>query len=150
MHNYTLTSLALLGGILLAVQGGFNSQLSTTLKSPIHASLVSFSISTILAALTILMSSKRLPSTELLHSVPGHLWFSGALFSFIGICLYYYTIPRLGISTMISLGLTGQLIISIIAGHFGWFGLPMEPVTIKRIIGAIAMIIGIILINHQK
>lgn len=150
MHNYTLTGLALLGGILLAVQGGFNSQLSTALKSPIQASFVSFLVSTFLAALTILVSSRKIPSTDLIHSIPTHLWFSGALFSFIGICLYYYTIPKLGISTMISLGLTGQLIISIVAGHLGWFGLPLEPVTIKRILGAIAMIIGIILINHQK
>ena len=150
MHNYTLTSLALLGGILLAVQGGFNSQLSTALKSPIQASLVSFSVSTFLAVLTVLISSRKFPSADLIQSVPSHLWFSGALFSFIGISLDYYTIPRLGISTMISLGLTGQLIISIVAGHFGWFGLPLEPITIKRIIGALAMIIGIILINHQK
>ena len=150
MPNYTLTSMALLGGILLAIQGGFNSQLSTALKSPIQASLVSFLVSTLLALFAIFLSSRKLPSAELIQSVPSHLWFSGALFSFIGICLYYYTIPKLGISTMISLGLTGQLVISIIAGHFGWFGLPMEPVTIKRIIGAIAMIIGIILINHQK
>ena len=149
MHNYTLTSLALLGGILLAVQGGFNSQLSTALKSPIQASLVSFTVSTFLAALTILLSAKRLPSAELIQAVPGHLWFSGALFSFIGICLYYYTIPRLGISTMISLGLTGQLIISIIAGHFGWFSMPVEPITLKRIIGVAAMITGILFINNK-
>jgi transporter family-2 protein len=50
---------------------------------------------------------------------------------------------------MISLGLSGQLIISVIAGHFGWFGMPVEPVTIKRLFGVMAMIIGIIMINRK-
>jgi transporter family-2 protein len=71
------------------------------------------------------------------------------MFSVVGISLYYYTIPRLGISTMISLGLSGQLIISVIAGHYGWFGMPEEPVTIKRMVGAIAMIVGIVMINQK-
>ena len=45
MNNASLVSLALLGGILLAIQGGFNSQLSAQLKSPFLAALISFVIS---------------------------------------------------------------------------------------------------------
>ncbi|MDO6782459.1 DMT family transporter, partial [Marinovum sp. 1_MG-2023] len=63
------------------------------------------------------------------------------------ISLYYYTIPKLGISTMISFGLFGQLTFSIIAGHFGWLNLPLEPLTFKRLLGFFVMMFGIILIN---
>ncbi|WP_420387206.1 DMT family transporter [Roseivirga sp.] len=150
MNNINITVLALLGGVLLAIQGGFNSQLSSQLKSPFQASLISFFISTLLAATVIALGSRKVPNWEHIKAIPVYLWFSGALFSFIGISLYYYTIPRLGISTMISLGLTGQMAISVIAGHYGWFGLNPEPISARRIIGLGAMVIGIILINKPN
>ena len=150
MSNASLVSLALLGGILLAIQGGFNSQLSTQLKSPFLAALISFVISSILAGLVIALSLRKLPGWQEVQLIPPYLWFAGAMFSFVGICLYYYTIPKLGISSMISLGLTGQMLISVIAGHFGWFGLEVEPISLRRLLGIAAMIIGIILINHHK
>lgn len=150
MNNASLVSLALLGGILLAIQGGFNSQLSAQLKSPFLAALISFVISSILAGLVIVLSLKKLPDWQEVQLIPPYLWFAGAMFSFGGICLYYYTIPKLGIGSMISLGLTGQMLISVIAGHFGWFGLEAEPISLRRLLGMAAMIIGIILINHHK
>ena len=85
----------------------------------------------------------------MIKSVPFYLWFTGGLLSVIGISIYYYTIPKLGISTMISIGLFGQIIFSLIAGHLGLFGLPVEPITVKRIIGVASMIGGITLINFK-
>lgn len=79
-----------------------------------------------------------------------HLWFSGALFSVVGISLYYYSIPRLGMASMISLGLFGQLLFSVIAGHFGWFGMPPTPISITKVLGVTAMTVGILLINLKS
>ena len=101
------------------------------------------------ALLAVVLTVKNIPKTSLLISIPKHLWFTGALFSVIGIGLYYYTIPKLGISTMISLGLFGQLIFSALAGHYGWFGLPQEPMVMKKVLGLLAMTIGILLINKS-
>ena len=90
---------------------------------------------------------KSTPNWMEVKQIPVYLWFTGGLFSVLGISLYYYTIPKLGISTMISLGLFGQLAFSVIAGHFGWLNLPTEPITIKRVVGIITMLSGILLIN---
>jgi transporter family-2 protein len=149
MNQIHLILLAFIGGIFLAIQGGLNAQLGSLLKSPILASLIAFFCSALFAGLIVLIGMKQTPSIDQVRAIPAYLWFSGALFSVVGISLYYYTIPRLGLSTMISLGLTGQLIISVIAGHFGWFGMPIEPVTIHRIIGVAAMITGILFINNK-
>lgn len=149
MNQLQLTFLAFTGGVFLAIQGGLNAQLGALLRSPILASLVAFFCSAVFASIIVLASIKQIPSLEQVRAIPFYLWFAGALFSVAGISLYYFTIPRLGISTMISLGLSGQLIISIIAGHFGWFGMPLEPVTVKRMMGVVAMIIGIIMINDR-
>jgi len=141
--------LALLGGVFLALQGGLNAQLGVHLKNPFMASLIAFSFSALFALLVAIGTVRELPQTSQLTNIPAYLWFTGALFSVLGICLYYYTIPRLGLSTMISLGLFGQLIFSAIAGHFGWFGLPREPLETQRILGVAAMVIGIVLINKN-
>jgi transporter family-2 protein len=141
--------LAIIGGVFLAMQGCFNAQLGVQLRNPIMASLVAFFFSMVFALLMVLLSLKGLPKAAILMGIPKYLWFTGALFSVVGICLYYYTIPKLGISTMISLGLFGQLLFSSIAGHYGWFGMPQEPMEFKRILGMAAMSIGILLIKES-
>lgn len=147
MNQLTLSVFAIIGGVFLAAQGGINSNLGVWLKNPLLASVVAFLSSSIFAILFVSVSVKNFPNWIDIKQIPAHLWFTGGLFSVIGISLYYYTIPKLGLSTMISLGLFGQLMFSVIAGHFGWFGLPTEPIVFKRILGILAMMAGILLIN---
>lgn len=113
------------------------------------ATLVAFFCSAVYAVILLAISHQPLPGMQQVKAVPSHLWFTGALFSVVGVSLYYYTIPKLGISSMISLGLFGQLLFSVIAGHFGWFGLTAEPIDMKRLLGIAAMIAGIILIKSK-
>ncbi|MBT9186682.1 DMT family transporter [Zobellia russellii] len=147
MNQTALSFLAVLGGVFLAAQGGFNSNLAVLLKNPLLASVAAFFSSTIFAVTFVLLSSKSSANWTEVKQIPLYLWFTGGLFSVMGISLYYYTIPKLGISTMISLGLFGQLAFSIVAGHFGWLNLPVEPITFKRGAGFVILISGIILIN---
>ncbi len=147
MNQYVLFFLAVIGGVFLAVQGGLNSTLGVYLKNPLLASLAAFFSSTLFALLFLVFSIKNNPTWVEIKQIPTYLWFTGGLFSVLGIGLYYYTIPKLGISTMISLGLFGQLVFSVFAGHYGWLDLPTEPITIKRTLGIITMLSGIILIN---
>lgn len=147
MSNYLLLVLAFVGGVFLALQGGLNAQLGVLLKNPLLASLIAFISSTLFALIFVLINFKSLPSLLHTKEIPFYLWFTGGFFSVVGISLYYYTIPKLGISTMISIGLCGQLVFAVIAGNYGWLNLPSEPITLKKTIGVSSMVIGIILIN---
>jgi transporter family-2 protein len=149
MNQYFFSGIAFFGGVCLAVQAGFSTQLGTLLKKPILASISQSLSGVVFAFIFVLLFSKELPSLQTAKQIPWYLWFMGGLFSITGITLYYFTIPKLGISKMISLGLGGQLIFSAIAGHFGWLDLPVEPITLKKIIGTIAMTMGIILISSK-
>lgn len=113
------------------------------------ASMIAFFCSAVYAAIFLAVRVQSLTPLQQMKAIPAHLWFTGAFFSVIGISLYYYTIPKLGISSMISLGLFGQLLFSVVAGHFGWFGLIAEPIDLKRLLGVVAMTTGIILINGK-
>ena len=147
MNQFSLSGLAILGGVFLAAQGGLNSNLGVLLKNPLLASVVAFFCGPVFALGFVLLYFVKSPNLADIKQIPLYLWFTGGLFSVLGISLYYYTIPKLGISTMISLGLFGQIAFSVIAGHFGWLNLPMEPITFKRGLGLIIMMSGIILIN---
>ena len=147
MNNYGLLALAFVGGVFLAIQGGLNAQLGVLLRNPLLASLIAFFSSTIFALLFVLINFKSLPTILHIKEIPFYLWFMGGFFSVLGISLYYYTIPKLGISKMISIGLCGQLIFAVIAGNYGWLSLPLEPITLKKTIGTVSMILGIVLIN---
>lgn len=149
MRLYLFTLLAFTGGVFLAIQAGFNSQLGSILKQPMLA-VIFTSLSSLLFGLLFFFVLQKggIPSLSSTQ-VPWYLWFIGGLFSVIGITLYFYTIPKIGISKMIALGLCGQLIFSVIAGKYGWFHLPIEPFTTKRILGTIAMLLGILLINTK-
>ncbi|MBV6646989.1 MAG: DMT family transporter [Cyclobacteriaceae bacterium] len=149
MNQLLIYLLAFVGGVFLAIQGGFNAQLGVLLKNPLLASMVAFATSSIYVLVSIMVSVRALPTTMTLKAIPTHLWFIGGFCSFIGIALYYYTIPKLGIANMISLGLSGQLIFSILASHFGWFDLPLQTIDYRRVIGVGAMILGIFLINSK-
>lgn len=147
MKHIIISSLAFLAGVLLTIQGGLNTQLGILLKHPLLAAVIAFFFSLCFALLLAFSSVKNYPSEQQIKEIPFYLWFTGGLFSALGVSLYYYTIPKLGVSTMISLGLCGQLFFSVLAGHFGWFGLPVEPLTVKRALGILAMGSGILLIN---
>ena len=149
MNQLVLSVIAFAGGIFLAAQGVFNSHLGVLLKNPLLAAVAAFFSSTLFAFLFVIISVKNPPGLATIKSIPVYLWFTGGLLSVVGISIYYYTIPKLGISAMISIGLSGQIIFSVIAGHFGLFGLPVEPVTLKKIAGIFSMTGGVLLINFK-
>ena len=134
-------------GIMVVIQGGLNSKLGIILNNPLLATSVALTFSALFTIMAVGVSVKQYPSIQQLKTVPVYLWFTGAVFSFLAVSLFYYLIPKLGLSTAVSFGLCGQIVFSTIAAHYGWFGLPIEPVETKKILGTIAMIAGIFLIK---
>ncbi|MHC3994038.1 DMT family transporter [Thiomicrolovo sp. ZZH C-3] len=140
---------AFLAGVSLAVQGGFNAQLGVSLRSPVLASLIAYGVSTAFAMLWVMGSPVQWPSKLQTASVPLHLWIAGGLFSVIGITLYYYLIPRIGIAKMFTLGLSGQMLFVMLAGFLGWFNMPSEPMTTTKLAGIVLMLSGVACITYK-
>ncbi|UFS63591.1 DMT family transporter [Sulfurimonas sp. HSL-3221] len=149
MYAMTLYLTAFAAGIALAVQGGFNAQLGVMLKNPFLATLIAYTVSTLFALLYLMGNPAQLSLPKGGGSVPLYLWVAGGFFSVIGIALYYYIIPKIGISKMFTFGLSGQMVFVMIAGAFGWFGLPMEAITYKKLAGLAIMLSGVALITYE-
>ena len=70
MNQYSLSLLAIIGGVFLAAQGGLNSNLGVLLKNPLMASVAAFFSSTVFAIVFIFMSSKNLPTAAVIKEIP--------------------------------------------------------------------------------
>lgn len=147
MNNPTLILLSISVGIMVVIQGGINSRLGVLLDNSLLATSTALLMSAGFTSIAVLLTVRQFPSTDQLKMVPAYMWFTGGVLSFIAVSLFYYVIPRLGISTAVTFGLAGQIIFAAIAGHFGWFGMVLEPISIKRIVGIIIMITGVVLIK---
>ncbi len=81
-----------------------------------------------------------------LTGMPWYLYSAG----FFGIFLVAsssYCISILGVSFMTCISVTGQLVISAVIDHFGWFGVSRVPFNLRRIPCFLLILAGLIIIN---
>jgi len=138
---------ALLAGAAIALQASMNAKLGILLNNSLLATSVAFFAAFTITLLSTLLVNKGYPSQALIKSVPFYLWFAGGLLAAFGVSTFYYLIPKMGVGQMMSYALTGQIIIAMVAGHFGWFELPIRTFDFNRLLGLFALIVGITLIN---
>ena len=145
--NY-FSCLALLAGVAIGIQAGMNAQLGVLLKNPLLSAAVAFVVACVCVLTVVFFTARELPPLLNLKSVPIHLWFSGAISAF-GVASFYFLIPRMGVGSMMSFALTGQLLVAMLISHWGFFDLPVKSINLSKIVGVIAMIAGIVLINKD-
>jgi len=145
-----MSLISITAGMAIALQSAMSGQLSSIIKSPLWASFMIYSSSTLVMTIYLLFSKTNFPSFYSIKSVPGHLWILGAVLSVSALTMVYWQMPKIGVARVMSGVLTGQLIISIVASHYGWFNLPVTTLTISRTIGVTFMFVGVFLINGRS
>lgn len=147
--NY-LSLLALIAGAAIATQASMNAQLGVLLKNSLIGTAIAFTFSGVFTLIAVIASTRHYPPVEAIGSVPVYLWFTGSALSAFGVAMFYYLIPKMGIGSMMSYALTGQILIAIIASHYGWFDLPVKHINAVKFVGVVALISGILLINWES
>ena len=141
-----LLLMALFAGVLIALQAAINSQLGVMLKNSLMATVVAFALSVLVSGIALIGFNSQWPNWSDIRAVPWYLWLGGVM-SATGVGLFYFLIPKMGVGAMMSYALTGQLVLAVVASHFGWFGLPQAPLNQIKITGLCAMIVGLVLLN---
>ncbi|EWH10240.1 glycyl-tRNA synthetase subunit beta [Catenovulum agarivorans DS-2] len=139
--------LAILAGGIITLQASINSQFGTVLRSSMLATTFAFSVAALACAVAMLAISTDFLGKLNVKEIPFYYWFGGIL-SALGVGMYYFLIPRMGVGPMMSFALTGQLLVAVIFSHFGLFGFPEVPMSAQRAVGAGVMIVGLILLNR--
>jgi bacterial/archaeal transporter family-2 protein len=148
MFSYALfVVMALLTGVVFAVQTGINSQLRALLASPLQAVFVSFLVGTAVVALA-LVAKREPPPLAKWASMPWWMWLGGLCGLFI-VSTNIIVVPRLGAALLTSLAITGQLTTALVLDHYGAFGFPVHQISLPRIAGAVLLLTGVVLIRYS-
>lgn len=136
--------LGVLVGGFLPTQVAVNAKLRQYVLSPFVSSFISFSVgATFLFLLSIVLRNNILLTNEQLEAIP--LWvYLGGLFGTICLTTNILLFPILGSVQTVIIPIMGQIIMSMLIDNFGWFGMPIVPLTVYSFIGICLLIVGVI------
>ena len=146
MQTSVHISLAVLLGIMLAVYLPMNSSVAKHLGSPIAASIPFFLIALITSVLLLFLIGDQ--GTILnIKKVPPYLFLAGFISAFM-ILGTTFLLPKIGARQFFIIVLAGQIIMAMILSHFALLESPKDPITIKKLLGASLMFVGVWLSTH--
>lgn len=144
--QYFFIFLAFLCGVVFPIQAGLNGKMTKIVESPILAAFLSFLSGLITLGIYAIITRIPLKQLTYAQNAPWYVWLAGVLGAFY-VSTVVILIPRLGVAFTFGLIVAGQMAISMILDHFGLFDLPVKPISIGKIMGAILLIIAVVLIR---
>ena len=144
--TYLAPLLVLAAGFSLALQQVLNASLGSALQSARWSALVSYCGGTIALLLLLFAVREPIPDAALAGRTHWMAW-TGGVFGAMFIATSIYMVPRLGVTTVATLIIVGQLLSSLAFDHFGFFGLQRQPITMLRGIGVLCLVTGVTLIR---
>lgn len=134
--------IALFSGALMSVQGVFNT--GVTKESGIWVANVFVQLTALLVCLGAWLITDRSTFASLLRVEPKYMLLGGVIGAFIT-----YTVIRsmdmLGPSRAVMLIVIAQLIVAYVIELLGMFGVEKQPLEMKKVIGMIIAIIGVVI-----
>ena len=142
MSTVFLISIAIMGGIAIALQGQFMGLLDRALGT-----LASVFITYVGGGLviTMLLIAFRGGNLKNWQGVPWYAFSSGIL-GLVIVGSIGYVVPRLGVAKGFTLTVASQFLIASLIDHFGFFGAAVRPMEITRSLGLCLMLFGVWLV----
>jgi transporter family-2 protein len=143
---WILILLSMAGGMAIAAQALINARLKVFAGNPILAATVSFAVGLIALLPVLAVQPSGSVSGHSLGSAPWWAWIGGALgASYIVVSIY--AAPRIGAAALLSAVVLGQLSFSLVADHFGFFGISAHAVNAPRLVGVVLVTAGVVLVR---
>ncbi len=143
--TYVYILLAFIAGTVLPVQVGVNNALRSGIGSSIVAALISFGVGSIFLLAYALATRAPWPSMLVLSSLPAWAWLGGAMGAYY-VATAIFVAPHLGAANLISITVAAQLFMSLALDHYGAIGFAQHSINLWRILGALMLIAGSVLI----
>ena len=139
--------LVVLAGGMLALQAPTNAILARAGGSPVLAALISFAVGTI-ALFVVWLASGNRPGAAPFGGLPWYAWLGGLYGAFF-VAIAAFAAPRIGLAPLITIGIGGQIVMALLLDHLGALGLPREPISVGRVLGALLVIAGVVLVRRS-
>jgi transporter family-2 protein len=138
--------LVLVAGGMVALQAPTNSILAKAGESPVLAALISFAVGTV-GLLAVWLASGNRPRVAAFAGLPWYAWIGG-LYGAMFVAVAAYAAPRIGLASLITIGIAGQIVMAMWLDHVGALGLPRDPLSIVKLGGAFLVVVGVILVRR--
>ena len=149
MGRYLILALVLLAGMGQPVQVAANTKLRQAVQSPVLGALLSFVIGA--GILLLLVFSGVLGGRGRMAGAADAPWWAwvGGLSGVLSVVVAILALPRNNAATVIAVTVLGQLTASVVVDHFGWLDVPQVRVNVSRVIGAVLLLVGALLIQRK-
>ena len=139
-----LVGIAMLGGMAVTLQGQFMGQMDRNIGTA-ESVFITYGIGAVVAGLMMILLKGGALSTAY-TAVPSYTFIAGIL-GLIIIASIGYTVPRLGVTTALTLVLVGQYFLAALMDNNGWFGTPIREIGFKQISGLLVILVGAYLVT---
>lgn len=139
--------LVFFAGSMIAIQAPTNAILARAGGSPVLAALISFAVGTVALLVAWLVSGNR-SATAPFAGLPWYAWIGG-LYGAMFVAVAAYAAPKIGLASLITIGIAGQIAMALWLDHAGALGLPREPINLGRLLGAALVIAGVVLVRRS-
>ncbi len=141
---YMLAAIAV--GVLVAAQPPLNAIVSRAVGSAMGASAIQIFVALFFALVIVVVTGSGEINRATLSTVPWWAYFAGifgALFVVSGVVIA----PVTGALVFFVCIIAGQLLGSMLADHFGAFGLAVREISLPRVIGFVLVLVGAVLVG---
>lgn len=148
MNAAWIVPFIILGGALQTCGAAMNGQLNKSLVNPFLASTVSFLIITFFFMALFFAMPHPLPAIQDLRQMPWWAVFGGlvgAVQVFAGLSFVH----KVGTGNFMALTVSAALIASLVIDHFGWFRMDVHAITATKLVGAVLLVGGVVLITRK-
>lgn len=140
---------ALVAGAATSLQVPVNATLRTHLAHPLQATLVSFTVGTLLSLICCLVLGSPPPTGAVLSRIPWWAW-CGGIFGTLYVGSSVVLSPKIGVAAMLSMVIAGQMLMSLVIDHYGLARAPIYALTPQRIVGAVLVALGAAVMAYGK
>ena len=147
--KYLWMFITLLIGAMIPIQAVLNTRLGRQIGGPLMGSLMSFTVGLVcLLVLNLTTNTSAVVQLKPAATGPWYLWLGGLLGAiFVGYITWVN--QQQGVALTFALVVSGQIFVSLIIDQYGLFGSMVQPITLGKVIGAILIIVGLILIKNK-
>lgn len=138
--------IAILSGILMSLQGVFNTEV--TKNSTIWSSSAFVHFTALLVCLAAWLLTERTGFSGVLSVRPRYLLTGGAIGAFITYTVIV-SMDKMGPARAVMFIVVAQVISAYLIEVFGWFGVEKQPVSMQKVIGMAVAVAGIILFKWK-
>ncbi len=138
--------IAIVSGILMSLQGVFNTEVTKNSSVWSSSSFVHFTA--LIVCLIAWFVTERTGFAGVLSTRPRYLLSGGVIGAFITYTVIV-SMNRMGPAKAVMFIVTAQIISAYLIEVFGWFGVEKQPVTTQKVVGMAVAILGIILFKWK-